>query len=309
MTFNSFDSVLYGIDVRIRRILEFLPDDIKAKCEEIRLRTQLPVCLTVSGKPLFVCKDSTVSPVVCENMLIAASDELYHSLLLLCDSSVYAHENEIKNGYISMPHGARAGVCGIFNSDGILNCVTSINIRIAREVYGCADSLVEKFSGGMLIAGPPGSGKTTILRDLVRQLSSGKTGRYLRVAVIDSRGELSGGFNRKSNNYLGHNTDVLFMQNKAAGTQIALRTLFPDVIAFDEIGTAAELESISDCFNAGVEIITTAHSKDISDIRRRSVTSALLKGGAVSRVALLSNTVGAPPAVFSVKEILCDAVY
>ena len=103
---------------------------------------------------------------------------------------------------------------------------------------------------------------------------------------------------------MGENTDILMIDNKALGTEIALRTLSPDIIAFDEIGTAAELKSISDCFNAGVDIITTAHSSSIEDLKRRSVTGQLLKSGMISTVVLLDKNIGKAPQIIDVEEML-----
>ena len=161
--------------------------------------------------------------------------------------------------------------------------------------------------GGLLIAGPPCSGKTTVLRDLIRQLSNGVSGVYHRVAVIDSRGELSGSFDGVCFNDLGNNTDILMMQDKALGTEIAVRTMFPDIIAFDEIGTANELKRVSESFNAGVSIITTAHAFDIEDIFRRSVTNGLLCSGAISQVALLSKNIGEEIKLFDARELRKNA--
>jgi len=229
--------------------------------------------------------------------------------LLLCKNSVYAHTEEIKNGYIIMNSGHRAGVCGRVVKEGMKD-ISSVNIRIAREVIGCANTLAERFDGGgILIAGPPGSGKTTMLRDTVRQLSDGIFDRFLRVAVIDSRGELSGSCKGQSVNNLGANTDVLLIEDKAKGAMMALRTMFPDIIAFDEIGTAVELESVSDCFNAGVAVITTAHIGDKSDLFRRSVTSALLKSGIISTVAVLSDRVSGQVEIYDIGELLSDSPF
>ena len=97
------------------------------------------------------------------------------------------------------------------------------------------------------------------------------------------------------------------MQNKALGAEIALRTLFPDVIAFDEIGTNKEVISVRDCFNAGVSIITTAHGRNKSDIIGRTVIKSIIQSGAISNVALLSQTIGAPPQIFSIKEFCVNA--
>lgn len=306
MKTTEFDCVMYALPDRIRRVLTFLPEDVRRKAEEIRLRQNNPVCLTIDGRVMFVCKNSLVTNRVRDNLLVISSDELQKCLSLLCNNSVYMHENEIKNGYISLPNGNRAGVCGVFNADGMLTSVSSVNIRIAHQVLGCADSIVPYFIGGMLIAGPPGSGKTTMLRDLIRQLSGGFYKSYLRVAVIDSRGEISGGYNGKYKNDLGENADVLYTQDKALGTQIALRTMFPNVIAFDEIGTTDELKSVIDCFNAGVKILTTAHCQDKGDLMRRSVTANIIKSGAVNTVVLLNKDKLVAPAVFNVEEFYAN---
>lgn len=296
---TEFDNAISKVANNLKRPLSFIPQEVKQKCEEIRLREGLPVCLTVGGSVLFVRQNSTVCDVFPQNALTATSDDIQQSLSLLCNKSVYLHESEIKQGFISLPHGCRAGVCGVFNADGMLVRVTSINIRIAQQIFDCARTLLPYASGGLLIAGPPSSGKTTMLRDLIRLLSNGASGRCLRVTVIDSRGEISG----RGTLDLGVNTDVLYTLDKAVGTDIALRTMYPQFIAFDEIGTAAELKSVKNCFNAGVGIITTAHCRDIHDIMRRDVTREILESGAVSNVALLSEKRGTTPEILACEEL------
>ncbi|MBE6810281.1 MAG: hypothetical protein E7521_04395 [Ruminococcaceae bacterium] len=263
------------------------------------MRMGLPLCLTVEGKTLFVCENSIVCNELPKNPLLVTSDEIQKTLAALCNNSIYLYENEIKQGFVSLSGGNRAGVCGFFNAEDMLVSVTSINIRIARQIFGCADSLLSCAKGGLLIVGPPGSGKTTILRDLIRSLSSGQDGTYHRVAVIDSRGEISGGGVLN----LGVCTDVLHTAKKSIGIDIALRTMFPQFIAFDEIGTADELEGIKNCFNAGVGIITTAHGDNLSDIMHRDITRKFITSGAIHKVALLSSELGQLPQIIACEEI------
>lgn len=305
---ERFESVLYGVAPRIREVLRGLPVTVKGNAEEIRLRAGLPVALTVGGETVFIRTSGQTSFIITRDLLKAEKADLELSFRLLCKSSVYAHEKELKNGFIIMENGHRAGVCGTLSSGGVMHDITSINIRIAREIIGAANDIAREYDGGgLLIAGPPGSGKTTVLRDLVRQLSSGLFGRHYRVAVIDSRGEISGGIGGKTGNDLGPDSDVLLTADKAAGIEIAVRTMFPDIVAFDEIGTKEELERVSESFCAGVSVITTAHIGCAEDIMRRKVTAALIESGAVSKVALLPAVHGGTIRVITVKE-LCRGV-
>ena len=301
---KRFDDALYGVSPAIRSVLEKLPDKVKESAEEIRLRTGLPVALTVGGDTVFVLENGQISFCLTRGLLRTEASELAESFKLLCKSSVYAHTEELKKGYIRLRGGNLAGVCGTLNENGNMSDISSLNIRIAHEVRGAANDIVRAYKpGGLLIAGPPGSGKTTVLRDLIRQLAGGVCGKIYRIAVIDSRGEISGSFDGRCGNDLGAGSDVLLTADKAAGIEMAVRTMFPDIVAFDEIGNEAELKRVSESFCSGVDIITTAHVGSIDDLKRRRITAALIGSGAVASIALLPEIHGGTVRIVSAEEL------
>ena len=306
---KRFDDVLYGLAPTIREILNKISPTVKRNVEEIRLRSGLPLALTVSGETVFVQKTGQTHFYLTTDLPRVNSKDLEESFKLLCGNSVYAHEEELRRGFIKMRNGSRAGVSGTLNQRGLMTDITSINIRISREIYGAANDIIKNYSGGgILIAGSPGSGKTTVLRDLIRQLSNGVNGKIMRVAVIDSRGELSGAYDNKHVNDLGVATDVLMTSDKAIGIEIAVRTLFPDIVAFDEIGTAEELKRVTESFYAGVTVITTAHIGCLEELMKRNVTRQLILSNAVSQIALLPRLHGSDIKLINVKEFLCASV-
>lgn len=283
---SVLENALEYLSEDIRRIISFLPYEVKAEIEEIRLRKDLPLAVTLRGDTYFVNKDGGLSTDYGSAYSVSARkiEECYD---FLCMGAVYAHTEEIKNGFVSMENGCRAGVCGKFSESGFLDEVTSINIRISREVLGSADSIIDQYKGGgLLIASPPLYGKTTVLRDFIRQVSSGKLGQTLKICVIDSRGEISQGSD------LGINCDVLRITDKAKGIEMALRTMNPNIIAFDEIGTTEELKAIKQSFHSGVDIVTTAHIGSFDEIMKRSVTAEIIKTGVIKNVAILPKQKG-----------------
>lgn len=291
-----FDSALYPLTDRIAEVLRKLPVCIKNSVYEIRLRSEKPVTLT-ADRVYYIGTNGEASDRLPGNPLVADEEELYEVLTRLCGHSVYTRAEELRNGYISMKNGHRAGVCGRFQS-GYFRDISSVNIRIAREIEGAAEALYGKVGKGILIAGGPGSGKTTVLRDIVRHLSDSG----YRISLVDTRGEIAAASGGRATLNVGINTDVISGGDKAKGVEIALRTLFPQYIAFDEIGSTRELELVSESFFSGTGIITTAHASSLEELKQRRVTKRLIELGVIENIALLPSEIGGKIELVSIKR-------
>lgn len=284
---DCFKNALPNFPISIQNVLKCINEKDTVNIQEIRLRSFNPLSVTKNSETLFVDGAGNLgnNPL---NSYVVTDNEVKETYRLICAGSVYSHINEIKDGFVILKHGNRAGICGTFTDEGILSDITSVNIRIARQIFGSAKIIAENYKGGgVLIAGPPGSGKTTMLRDFIRILSSGERGKFYRVCVIDKRGELSAAHSGRIYNDLGPNTDVYLGVENAKGIEMAIRTMYPDIAAFDEISTIEQANSIIDSFNAGVDIVTTAHIFTESDLLRRAPTIKLLDSGAIKTVVIL----------------------
>ncbi|MBQ9973282.1 MAG: stage III sporulation protein AA [Firmicutes bacterium] len=185
--------------------------------------------------------------------------------------SYYAYEEELRNGYITLFGGHRAGICGHAVVDNgkisTISNFSSINIRQAREYIGISSEFVNKYYKDnlcdVLIVSPPGCGKTTFLRDMVRTLSF----MEFNVGVCDERSEIAGMFQGKPSFEIGPNTDVLDSCPKAEGMKMLLRSMGPDIIVTDEIGKSEDIEAIITALTSGTRIIATAHGDSIERLK------------------------------------------
>lgn len=281
---RRFDALVARLPETISRPLIGLDSEIKAAVQEIRLRAGRPLTVTVGGSQFFLRPGGT-SMLPRSDCYILRAEQVQACFLALCHHSVYSHGEELRQGYLMLEDGHRAGVCGtVILKEGRIETVrdiSSINLRIAKEVPRCADHLIAQYGGGgILICGGPGSGKTTLLRDLVRQLAGGDSGRCYQVAVIDSRGELAAVSGGVPMTDLGSTVDVLTGCPKGIGIEMALRTLYPEVIAFDELGDLEEVRAVEQSFHAGVSVVTTAHAGSLEDLTRRPQLRQLLASDA-----------------------------
>ncbi len=265
--------------------------------QEIRLRAGKPLAVSVGGSNRFVSPKGELLTTP-RGALRVDWDMILKSLEFMSRSSMYAFENEMRNGYITVEGGHRIGmvgrsICQNGQMTGI-NPIAGLNVRIAHEIRGCAEKLLpyleeEGVLQHTLIVSPPGGGKTTILRDLIR-LASDRL--HLAVAVADERSEIGGCYRGIPQCELGMQTDVLDGCPKAEGMLMLLRTMNPQVIAADELGGRAELEAVVTVLHAGVKLLCTAHSNTLEELQRRPGFDQLLNNGIFERIVVLSGRQG-----------------
>ncbi|MHB8947320.1 MAG: stage III sporulation protein AA [Bacillota bacterium] len=274
---------------RLRSALSSLPPEVLGEVEEIRVRLGRPLHLVTTSGEVFL-PDAAVS-----------TAEFRATLELVTGSSLYALEEELRNGYITLPGGHRVGLAGrAVLEDGrvrTLKHLSGLNIRVSREFPGAAAGVLEAIwprgaarPHSALIVSPPRGGKTTVLRDLARRLSQGEPGRPgLKVVIVDERSEIAGCFEGVPQKDVGPRTDVLDACPKAAGMMMALRSLGPEVLVADEIGRPEDALAVNEALNAGVTVISSAHGSSLEEIARRPTVRDIVTGGAFGRYVFLTR--------------------
>lgn len=276
---------------RFRGAARQLPDHRKQRVEELRLRVgQPPTVLLPEGEvPLpYFGADTCVTACDLSQMV----DEL-------TGYSRYACAETLRQGYLCLPGGFRLGVCGttVLREGCVagIRDISSVALRIVTERIGLADALVPRlFAAGRfqstLLLSPPGGGKTTLLRDLIRRLSLGDEGHAaLRVAVVDERGELAVSADGAAQMSLGTHTDVLTLCPKAQGIAMVLRAMNPQVIAVDEITAAEDIAAMAQAANCGAALLATMHAANLDELRRKPLWSALDAAKVFSRAVIISR--------------------
>ncbi len=283
----SYETAAAILPNRLRKLAMALPDDQKAVAEELRLRAGRPMTVLLQNRevPLNAVVDSAELDTLCD---------------LATEFSRYAAAETLREGFVPVRGGFRLGLCGTAVMKNGLNTnlknLSSAVIRIARERKGVGEAVTPRlFRDGVfqstLILSPPGGGKTTLLRDMVRCLSDGTTGTPpQRVSLIDERGEVAVMYRGEPQMDVGSRTDVLDACPKALGIPIVLRAMNPQVIAVDEITARADLRAAVMAAGCGVGLLATIHAADVSELLQRPLYRELLAEGVFRQVVCITST-------------------
>ena len=230
-------------------------------------------------------------------------EEILEIMQIICNNSIYSYQNEIANGYITIKGGHRVGVTGdvVLENNKVINIkyISSLNFRIAKQILDCSNNILkyvinleENTVFHTLIVSPPGAGKTTILKDLVRKISDGipEIGfKGIDVSLIDERGEISAMYNGVPQNKIGIRTDVLENVSKPIGIKMAVRSMAPKVIVADEIGNYNDIEAINYAACSGVKGIFTAHSLNYETMKLNKELNNLINMKIIERIIFLDS--------------------
>ena len=292
------DELLRIFSLHIRRILERAAPDFDG-LQEIRLRTGRPLAIVERGREVFLTGDGARTREAGAAWRVTAQ-ELRETMEFVGEYSLYAYEDELRQGYLTIRGGHRVGVAGrtVLDGDKVksVRYISCVNVRLSHEVPGCADPVLPYLWGDegllhTLIISPPCCGKTTLLRDMVRQISDGsRVRRGYTVGVVDERSEICGCFMGIPENDVGIRTDVMDACPKAEGMMMLVRSMAPEVIAVDEIGRYEDIDAIETVLYSGCRLIATVHGSSLSDIQAKPLFQRLAQEQVFERYVILGDS-------------------
>lgn len=305
MNSNELMGILYLFNDKIKDALMKLSDKDLEDIQEIRLRNKRFISVTIKSSELIVTRNGKLSS-FCNDGVIVNSMDIDHIFKCACQFSVHSFKKELSQGFITVKGGCRIGFCGtavvINNSVETIKDISAVNIRVARQIRGCADDIYNRvYADGLkhslLIIGAPSSGKTTVLRDLCR-----KIGQTSRICIIDERNEITATLSDAPQNDVGIFSDVLNLYPKAEGCMIALRVLSPQYIACDEIGGDDDVKALCRASNCGVRLIATVHAESIEQALNKESLHPLFSQDIFDYIALLDTGVNVGK-IISIKNL------
>jgi len=286
------DGILQIFSLHIRRILEQAELDF-SMLQEIRLRVGRPLVVQYQNQEWFLSENGQK----CKNPKQAwyvSRQELQETMEFVGKYSLYAYEEELKQGFLTLQGGHRVGISGKTVLEGervkSIRYISCINVRLSHEMKGCGDKILpfvwdESGVRHTLIISPPRCGKTTLLRDLVRQISDGG----YTVGVVDERSEIGGCYQGIPENDIGIRTDVMDACPKAEGMMMLVRSMAPQVIAVDEIGKSEDIQALETALFCGCRLIATVHGSSFEDIQSKPLFQNLLDVRVFERFIVLHH--------------------
>lgn len=285
-----------------KQILNVLPRSVRIllQKEQLQYEDLQEIRLRVDKPLLLICGGEEVIPGIRRGgPYMVTKDDMREMMEYISNYSLYAYEQEMKQGFITIEGGHRVGITGqaILENNKIKNLryISSINLRVSHEVIGCADIVfpyvtLNRRLCHTLIISPPRCGKTTMLRDMIRQISDGNEWiRGSTVGVADERSEIGGCYMGVPQNCLGIRTDILDCCPKAEGMIMLIRSMGPEVIAVDEIGTSEDVRAIEYAMHCGCRLLATVHADSMEELRRKPLFDRMVTEKYFERYVLLGK--------------------
>lgn len=279
-------------------ILRYFPDNIRAVLEneinnnfiieEIRIRNSKPIILKLNNFEKII-------------NYIVQTEDILKILQSICENSIYSYQNQICEGFITIKGGHRIGITGsaVIENNKVknINYISNLNFRIARQIIGCSNNIIKEIINkeentiyNTLIVSPPGAGKTTLLRDIIRNLSNGTeeiTGK--NIGVVDERGEIAAMYKGIPQNDLGIRTDIIENIKKSVGMKMLIRSMAPEIIVADEIGSKEDVQEINYAVCSGIKGIFTAHGNLLEDLKLNPAIAELIEKYIFERLIFLDK--------------------